>query len=81
MPVILRYKGYHFFFFSNEGSPREPVHIHVRKGGASAKFWIQPVVVIEESYGMGSGELKELVTVIETNKALIERSWYEFFGS
>ncbi|PWU22829.1 MAG: hypothetical protein C5B49_00070 [Bdellovibrio sp.] len=81
MPVILRYKGYRFFFFSNEGSPREPLHVHVRKGGASAKFWVQPVVVIEESYGLTSGELKELAAVIEANKATIERSWYEFFGS
>jgi len=30
MPVVLRYKGFRFFFYSNEDSPREPVHIHVR---------------------------------------------------
>ena len=38
MPIVFRYKGYRFFFFSNEGDPREPMHIHVRKGEASAKF-------------------------------------------
>jgi hypothetical protein len=36
MPVVLRYKGYTFFFFSNEGVPREPLHIHVRDGRATA---------------------------------------------
>lgn len=34
MPVILRIKDYRFFFYSNEGNPREPAHIHVRRGGA-----------------------------------------------
>jgi hypothetical protein len=24
MPVIFRYKGFRFFFYSNEGNPREP---------------------------------------------------------
>jgi len=40
MPVIFRHKGYRFFFFSNEGIPLEPCHIHVKKGSAVAKFWI-----------------------------------------
>ena len=38
MPVVFRYKGYRFFFYSNEGNPREPLHIHVRKGEAVAKL-------------------------------------------
>ncbi|MFT0172652.1 DUF4160 domain-containing protein [Paraburkholderia mimosarum] len=28
MPVVFRYNGIRFFFYSNEGDPREPVHIH-----------------------------------------------------
>lgn len=81
MPVILRHKGYKLFFFSNEGNPREPVHIHVRKGASLAKFWLNPIVIIENSYGMSSSELKELTNYIELNKTLIERSWHEFFES
>ena len=42
MPVVFRYKGYRFFFHSNEGDPREPLHIHARKGEAIAKFWLEP---------------------------------------
>ena len=36
MPTVLRWKGYRFYFHSHE--PNEPPHIHVDKGGASAKF-------------------------------------------
>jgi hypothetical protein len=37
MPVVLRYKGFRFFFYSNEGSPREPVHVHVHVLGADGE--------------------------------------------
>ncbi|MBN2702722.1 MAG: DUF4160 domain-containing protein [Pontiellaceae bacterium] len=36
MPVVFRYRGYRFFFYSNEGAPLEPLHIHVQKGAAAA---------------------------------------------
>jgi len=38
MPAIFGYDGFRFFIYSNEGSPREPVHVHVRKAGAEATF-------------------------------------------
>jgi len=30
LPKVLEYKGYKFFFFSNEGNPLEPSHIHFK---------------------------------------------------
>ncbi|MHB0925767.1 MAG: DUF4160 domain-containing protein [Gallionellaceae bacterium] len=80
MPVILRYKGYTFFFFSNEGNPREPLHVHVRRAEATAKFWVVPQVGVVESYGLSSQELNELAKVVADNRQLIERAWHEFFG-
>jgi hypothetical protein len=29
MPVVCRWNGFRFHFFSNEGDPLEPVHVHV----------------------------------------------------
>ncbi|MGF7140466.1 DUF4160 domain-containing protein [Roseimarinus sediminis] len=49
MPEVFRKYGFVFFFYSNEGS--EPVHIHVRKAGGFAKFWIEPVE-LEYAQGM-----------------------------
>jgi hypothetical protein len=39
-PTILKYKAYRLFFFSNEGNPLEPVHVHVRREEALAKVWM-----------------------------------------
>ena len=33
MPKVFEINGFKFFFFSNEGNPLEPCHIHVRKSG------------------------------------------------
>jgi hypothetical protein len=41
MPAVLRVRGFRFYFYANEGS--EPPHIHVDKGGATAKLWLSPV--------------------------------------
>jgi hypothetical protein len=44
MPVIFRYRGFKFFFYSNEGTPREPMHVHVERDDIEAKFWLVPEV-------------------------------------
>jgi hypothetical protein len=79
MPVVFRWKAYAFFFFSNEGDPREPMHIHVRCQGARAKFWVEPVSVAE-NFGFAAHELTDLVRVVDDNRKLIERAWHEHFG-
>ena len=79
MPKIFEWKGYKFFFFSNEGTPREPCHIHVRKGEQVAKFWVEPVVSLAWAYEMSSGELKSIQRVIEEKQDEIRSSWNEYF--
>ena len=80
MPVVFRYKGYRFFFHSNEGEPKEPLHIHARKGEGVAKFWLESVACVAEVYGMSSHELHELLDVAIENKDLIARYWNEHFS-
>ena len=80
MPVVLKYRGYRFFFYSNEGNPREPLHIHVRKGGAVAKFWLEPLPSVAESYGMSAREMGELLAIAIEHRDEIEESWNEYFG-
>jgi len=80
MPVVLRNEGYRFFFFSNEGESREPIHVHVRKAEKVAKFWLEPTILLVESYAMTSAELKKIERIIEDNQALIKRCWHEHFS-
>ncbi len=80
MPVVFRYKGFRFFFYSNEDSPREPVHVHVRAGASEAKLWLKPQVRVASSYGFDAGTLRELAEVAQANGEMIERAWHDNFG-
>jgi len=79
MPVIFTFRGFRFFFFSNEGDPREPVHVHVRKGSQLAKFWLKPRIQVGESYGFSAQELNKLAKIVENRSTEIEEAWNEHF--
>ena len=81
MPKVFEWNGYKFFFFSNEGTPSEPLHVHVRKGEKVAKFWIEPLVSVAYNFEMTSKELKELQAVVEQNVAMIRSKWNDYFGN
>jgi hypothetical protein len=44
MPAIFQERGFRLFFYSNEGSPPGPVHVHVEKDHDEAKFWLNPTI-------------------------------------
>jgi hypothetical protein len=69
-----------FFFFSNEGLPREPRHVHVKGSGKDAKVWLEPVVTIAESYGFNSVELARILRIVSERRDMILRTWDEYFG-
>lgn len=63
-------------FYAND---HEPIHVHVTKAGAKAKFLISPVKLIE-NYGMKPSELKMIEAIIEENKEIIAEHWNKFFN-
>ena len=80
MPVVFRYKSFRFFFYSNEGTPREAMHVHVRSSDGEAKFWLKPSVYLAHSDGFDARALRELRDVVAANIELIERAWNEHFS-
>jgi hypothetical protein len=80
MPKLFEWNGYRFHFFSNEGDPLEPAHVHVRKDRDTAKFWLRPEVAIAESRGFNRKVLSELSHVIEDRRDEIESAWHDFFA-
>ena len=80
MPVVFREAGYRFHFYSDEGDPREPLHIHVVKSGADAKFWLYPDVVVAYNHGFDARTLRRLAEMIEPRREEIERAWHEHFA-
>ncbi len=77
MPTVLRLLGFRFFFYSEEGN--EPPHIHVEKGDARGKYWIDPV---ERVYmrGFSRQDIKRAETFIHDHRQLINDTWHEHFS-
>ena len=76
-PTVLRYKKYRFLFFSREETRK---HVHVVSPDGEAKFWLEPIVALAESFRLSSRELKELQGVVEKRKDEIHRAWSKHFG-
>ncbi len=81
MPVVFRQGGLRCYFFSNEGSPQEVPHIHVKGGGRDAKIWIEPEVSIADSYGFNSRDLSGILRAVIDNRDLILKAWHDHFGN
>jgi len=81
MPVVFRDAGLRYFFYSNEGLPREPRHVHVKGGGKDAKIWLEPEVSIADSYGFNSAELRSILRIVSARRDLILRAWHDHFSN
>lgn len=79
MPEVFRDRGFKFFFYSNEGTPREPIHIHVEKDGIEAKFWLLPEVRVAYNDGYSERTLRELAAIVAAHQELIMRVWNGYF--
>ena len=78
MPEVFRKEGFVFHFYSNEG--QEPIHVHVRKAGGFAKFWVDPLT-LDLAQGMKTQELARAEELILENTELIRRKWDEVFNT
>ena len=80
MPVVFRFNGIRFFFYSNEGDPREPVHIHAQRGECLAKIGLYPEPMLADSFGFSPSDLRAIMDQVAEHSEEIERKWNEHFG-
>lgn len=57
----------------------EPCHIHVRKNGNLAKFWIREKAELADNIGFSSSELKAIQEILNGRILLVQEAWNEFF--
>lgn len=77
MPTVLRWNGYRFYFFSNEG--QEPPHIHIDRAENTVKFWLDPVSVAR-NIGFSSRDLAVLEAKVVEERENFVGAWNEYFG-
>ena len=80
MPTILREDGCRFFFYSDEGNPREPPHVHVTSGEKVAKFWLDPVD-LATSKRLSAAEIVILHKTVVKHQGSFLEAWHAYFES
>jgi hypothetical protein len=77
VPTVLRIGAFRFYFYSHE--PNEPPHVHVDRGEATIKIWLDAVDVAK-SRGFRAHEINGIVTMVEEHRAVLLEAWHEYFG-
>ena len=77
MPTVLRLDGFRFYFFSHE--PNEPPHVHVDKGAATIKVWLESLEVAA-SHGFRAHEIGGIVRMVAEHQPMLLEAWHEYFG-
>jgi len=72
MPVVLRIKGYRFWFY--EADLDEPPHVHVGKEGKEAKYWLEPIA-LARSRSFRPHQLKKIENILRENTEDILAAW------
>ena len=75
-PTVHSEDGFRFSFWTNEN--REPPHVHVRKGGAVAKWWLHPVRA-SYSHGFNPSQQGRIRDILESNRSAILERWHDTF--
>jgi len=77
MPTLFIVFGFRFMFYSNDHTP---IHVHVIKGDAEARFQVQPDVILLDNKGLKPSEVKLAESLVEENKEMIIERWKAFFA-
>lgn len=77
MPTIFRKDGCRFYFYSHE--PNEPPHVHIDKGEATMKVWLESLEVAK-SRGFRAHEISGIINMVSEHQAMFTEKWYEYFG-
>lgn len=76
MPTARRLNGYRFYFRSH---PNEPPHVHVDKGGATLKAWLDPVAFARAS-GFRSRGIKDILGMVVKHRGMLLEARHEYSG-
>ncbi len=70
--------GFRFYFFSKENG--EPPHMHIEKGGGSAKWWLTPQPRVVYSVGFKAGDERKIETLVNKHQHELLQAWQRYFN-
>jgi len=86
MPQIFKIGSYWVFFWTGEGKPLEPLHVHISQGKPIAdatKLWITRAgkcILCHNNSRIPAHVLRNIIGVIEARSEEIKAKWLDYFG-
>ena len=86
MPQVFKIGSYWVYFLTNEGSPVEPIHVHIAKDGPTenaTKVWITSrgkCLVANNNSNIPTHILNNMVRMIEARSSEVIEKWTDYFG-
>jgi len=56
------------------------MHVHVSSSEATAKFWLEPIVSLSNSYNFNTKDLKEIQKIVEDKQDEFIITWKQHFN-
>lgn len=56
------------------------MHVHIACPEGEAKFWLEPIVSLNQHFGLSPRKLRELQRIVEKHKNEIIRRWKKHFS-
>jgi len=76
MPTIWYEQGFRFSFYSSDAAERP--HVHVDKGGAEGKWWLDPIQEARNS-GFNARDRSTITRIIRDRQGFFLEAWERFF--
>ncbi len=80
MPTVFHDRGLRYFFYSDEGNPLEPAHIHIERDNHQAKIWLGDMPEIAYNHGLNRRDLAMAMLIVRARKRELLEAWYGHFG-
>lgn len=86
MPQVFKIGSYWVYFWTNEGDPLEPIHVHVAKGkpvSNATKIWITKsgnTLLAQNNSKIPSRTLRNIMRIIASQSDIVIEKWKEYFG-
>lgn len=87
MPQVFKIGSYWVYFWANEGTPMEPIHVHVAEGSPienATKIWITEsgkCLMANNNSNIPRNVLRNIMRIIEARSDEVVQKWYSFFGT
>ena len=87
MPQVFKIGAYWVYFWTDEGKPLEPIHVHISQGApriSATKVWITKAgkcYLCHNNSKIPMHVLRNIMEIIDARSSEVKDKWIKYFGT